>query len=44
MAATAVIYMLWGATIGIAASTTMKALLTKHPLSQTEHPRRRAVH
>jgi hypothetical protein len=39
MAATAVIYLLWGATIGIAASTTLRALLTEHPLSQTERRR-----
>ena len=43
MAATAVIYVLWGATIGIAASTTVKALLTEHPLSRTEHRQRRTA-
>jgi len=41
MAATTVIYLLWGATIGVAATTTMKALLTEHPLSRTVQPTRR---
>ncbi len=39
MAATAVIYILWGATIGVAARTTIKALRTEHPLSSARPAR-----
>lgn len=43
MTATAVIYLLWAATVGVAASTTVKALLTEHPLSQKDNSQRRVI-